>query len=284
MFNSRRLTPAWWSLRLSAPIDLASPSGVDAMALSNPDSRARRGQRTRTSRSRRRSSAGAGPFEGMSAAEVRAATRMSSSRMAGSNASALGISRFTSAGTRAPAATPQQAGALLPVARGAAGPIIAAIRALLARGLIAQARQLYNNLPQVIKSAIPPSIVAAIFETVVPDIRFGNGNGTGPGTITGGSASDVLKMIGGVVTKVWTPFEGAPTFHRIDFPGTNRRTKIAVVRNDGTIKTYTPPRHIVVSRDPGIRTLTRAAKKLDTLTKRLVKAPTQTKNAKARVK
>lgn len=55
-------------------------------------------------------------------------------------------------------------------------------------------------------------------------------------------------------------------------------------RKDGSLRTFRYPKHIVVSRNPRMRSLTRAAKKLDKLTQRVVAAPRQTKRAADRMK
>ena len=135
----------------------------------------------------------------------------------------------------------------------------------------------------------------AAFEGGARALRAVAGQGrttTGLGTLQdvfqggggGGQIETVLASQGGVITRVWQPHAAGPVFARLDFPGSNRRTKIIVQRLDGTLKTYTPARHIVVSRNPRIRNLTRAATRLDKLTAGLVKAPRQTKRAKDRVK
>jgi len=74
---------------------------------------------------------------------------------------------------------------------------------------------------------------------------------------------------GGVITRSWQTTPGRPpTFYRIDFPGTNKRAKIVVAKTNGTIKTYTPARHIVIPRNLGksVRSLLRA----DAITDKLV--------------
>jgi len=177
----------------------------------------------------------------------------------------------------------------IPIGARLAGPIILVLRRLLASGMVQAARAMYNKLPTIIKQAIPPSIVAALFESVVPDFPGipGGGGGGGSGTtIVGGNVpvptqvAGVLAGIGGVVTKAWQPHEKSGMFYRVDFPGTRRKARIIILKTDGSIKTYTPPSHIVISRNPGVRELSRAAKRLDKLTRGLVKAPTQTKKAK----
>lgn len=169
------------------------------------------------------------------------------------------------------------------------GPIIIALRRLIASGAIQAARSLYNRLPRWIQQAIPPSIVAALFESVVPDFPgIGGGGGGGPIAIRPGGGgvpvpsqvAGVLAGIGGVVTKAWRPHEASGMFYRIDFPGTRRKARIVILKMDGTIKTYTPASHIVISRNPGVRTLARATKKLDKLTRGLIRAPVQTRRAK----
>lgn len=176
-------------------------------------------------------------------------------------------------------------GPLIPITRGVAGPIILALRRLLATGAVQAARAMYNRLPDWLQKLIPPSIVAAIFESVVPDFPLPGGGGGGGPQIGGNipvpsQVAGVLAGIGGVVTKAWKPHEASGMFYRIDFPGTRRKARIVILKMDGTIKTYTPASHIVISRDPGVKTLARAAKKLDKLTRGIVRAPVQTRKAK----
>jgi len=82
------------------------------------------------------------------------------------------------------------------------------------------------------------------------------------------------------IVKVWTtnPAVGYPRFGKLaDGRG-------VVQKIDGSIKTFRFPKHIVVSRNPRIRSLSRAAKRLDKLTAGLMKAPAQAKRAAARMK
>lgn len=82
------------------------------------------------------------------------------------------------------------------------------------------------------------------------------------------------------IVKVWTtnPAVGYPRFGKLaDGRG-------VVQKIDGSIKTFRFPKHIVVSRNPRIRSLSRAAKRLDKLTAGLMKAPAQAKRAATRMK
>jgi len=83
----------------------------------------------------------------------------------------------------------------------------------------------------------------------------------------GESVQAALANLGGVITRVWQPHEASPVFARIDFPGTSRRPKIIVALLNGGIKTYTPPRHVVVSKNPRVKNLVMAEKRLRNQTK-----------------
>jgi len=102
-----------------------------------------------------------------------------------------------------------------------------------------------------------------------------------------GGGGDMLTAIlaaqGGMITKVWQPTPQSPIFAKLDFPGSNRRSKIIYQRIDGTIGSYTPQRMIVLSRNPRVKDLKRAATRIDALTKSVVKAPVQTRRAKKRM-
>jgi len=84
-----------------------------------------------------------------------------------------------------------------------------------------------------------------------------------------GKAMGQLPGVGGqlpskdTVVKVWTT--GTANFARL-LDG-----RIAVQKKDGTIKTYRPQKHIVIPRNPRVRTLMRADKRLERLTKGLRK-------------
>jgi hypothetical protein len=86
-----------------------------------------------------------------------------------------------------------------------------------------------------------------------------------------------------MITKVWQPTETSPVFAKLDFPGSNRRSKIIYQRRDGTIGTYTPQKMIVLSRNPRVRDLAKAAKRIDNLTKSVIKVPVQTRRSKKRM-
>jgi hypothetical protein len=93
----------------------------------------------------------------------------------------------------------------------------------------------------------------------------------------------ILAAQGGMITKVWQPTETSPVFAKLDFPGSNRRSKIIFQRRDGTIGTYTPQKMIVLSRNPRIKDLAKAATRIDKLTQSAVKIPRQTKRSKKRM-
>lgn len=93
----------------------------------------------------------------------------------------------------------------------------------------------------------------------------------------------ILAAQGGMITKVWQPTPQSPVFAKLDFPGSNRRSKIIFQRIDGTIGTYTPQRMIVLSRNPRVRDLAKAAKRIDSLTQSVVKVPVQTRRSKKRM-
>lgn len=69
---------------------------------------------------------------------------------------------------------------------------------------------------------------------------------------------------GATVVKVWTT--GTANFARL------ADGRMAVQKKDGTIKTWRPQKHIVISRNPRVGTLIRADKRLDRLVKGLRKA------------
>lgn len=98
-----------------------------------------------------------------------------------------------------------------------------------------------------------------------------------------GMLSGILAAQGGMITKVWQPTETSPIFAKLDFPGSNRRSKIIFQRRDGTIGTYTPQKMIVLSRNPRVRDLARATKRIDALTQSVVKMPVQTRRSKKRM-
>jgi len=104
--------------------------------------------------------------------------------------------------------------------------------------------------------------------------QFGDGQGMLQG---------ILAAQGGMITKVWQPTDTSPIFAKLDFPGSNRRSKIIFQRRDGTIGTYTPQRMIVLSRNPRVRDLAKAAKRIDSLTSAVVKLPVQTRRSKKRM-
>lgn len=99
----------------------------------------------------------------------------------------------------------------------------------------------------------------------------------------GGNLQAILAAQGGMITKVWQPTETSPVFAKLDFPGSNRRSKIIYQRRDGTIGTYTPQKMIVLSRNPRVRDLAKAAKRIDNLTKSVIKVPVQTRRSKKRM-
>jgi hypothetical protein len=98
-----------------------------------------------------------------------------------------------------------------------------------------------------------------------------------------GMLAGILAAQGGMITKVWQPTPQSPVFAKLDFPGSNRRSKIIYRRVDGTIGTYTPQKMIVLSRNPRVRDLAKAAKRIDNLTKSVIKVPVQTRRSKKRM-
>jgi len=102
----------------------------------------------------------------------------------------------------------------------------------------------------------------------------------------GGQSGDLLGQMlaqqGGIITRVWEA-NGVP-FARLDYPGSSRRSRILYQRRDGSIGSYVPQRMIVLSRNPRVKDLSRAAKRIDKLTQSVVKAPRLTKKARDRMK
>lgn len=87
-----------------------------------------------------------------------------------------------------------------------------------------------------------------------------------------GGQADINSMIamgGGVITKVWQPWAGSPVFARVDYPGSRRRTRIVYQRLDGSIGTYVPKRHLVISSNPRVKDLVKADRRLTTMTRNL---------------
>ena len=190
----------------------------------------------------------------------------------------------------------------VPTLPGAPLAIMAIVRQIIAlfgrraagSGILVEAKALWLRLPQWARVLVPPGVAAWIGQTVAEILPPGETGGGLPALIPGPifplpvepqQATNVIQMEGGVITKSWQPNPGRPpTFYRIDYPGSRRRTRILVQRKDGTFRSYVPQRHLVITRDPKVRDLARAAKKLDKLTAAIVKIPKQTKRAKDRVK
>lgn len=98
-----------------------------------------------------------------------------------------------------------------------------------------------------------------------------------------GMLAGILAAQGGMITKVWQPTPTSPVFAKLDYPGSKRRSKILFQRRDGTIGTYTPQKMIVLSRNPRVKDLARAAKRIDKLTQSAVQMPKQTSRSKKRM-
>ena len=108
------------------------------------------------------------------------------------------------------------------------------------------------------------------------------GDGPGAGPVTGPITELAAGMIlpdGFVVGKVWsTNGNFANMGQSLD------GKKGIALRNNGTVRIFTYPKHIVVSRNPRLGTLSRATRRLDTLTNRLVKTRPQAKRSRDRLK
>jgi len=105
------------------------------------------------------------------------------------------------------------------------------------------------------------------------------------GAQLGAGGGDLLTQMlasqGGIITRIWEA-NGTP-FARLDYPGSSRRSKILFQRRDGSIGSYVPQRMIVLSRNPRAKDLAKAAKRIDRLTRSVVKAPKQTRAAADRM-
>lgn len=101
------------------------------------------------------------------------------------------------------------------------------------------------------------------------------------GQPVGPQVPQVPQVGGPTVVKTWGNGRGGsgPTTGLLLSDG-----RIAALRANGTVKVYRPQKHIVVSRNPRLGTLARAASRLDKLTRALVRAPRQAGDAAARVK
>jgi len=66
-----------------------------------------------------------------------------------------------------------------------------------------------------------------------------------------------------IIAYTWTTYPGGPTFYRL-VDG-----RIAVQKKNGVWRVYRPQKHIVISRNPGVKDLMRANKRLATLTRGL---------------
>lgn len=105
----------------------------------------------------------------------------------------------------------------------------------------------------------------------------GGGGGAGAGPVTGPITELAVGMIlpdGFVVGKVWS------TNREFNNMGQSLDGKKGIaLRNNGTVRIFTYPKHIVVSRNPRVGSLSRAARRLDTMTKRLVRTRPAAKRA-----
>lgn len=100
----------------------------------------------------------------------------------------------------------------------------------------------------------------------------------------GGSSGNAIGSPGDAfgtsfIVKVWTtnPSTGFPAFARL------ADGRIVVTRADGSLKSYRPRKPIVLSTNPRVRDLARAARTVDRLTAAAVKTRVQSKRAKARL-
>lgn len=110
---------------------------------------------------------------------------------------------------------------------------------------------------------------------------FGGGEG-GAGPVTGPIQELTVGMIlpdGFVVGKVWS------TNRDFNNMGQSLDGKKGIaLRTNGTVRIFTYPKHIVVSRNPRVGSLSRAARRLDTMTNRLIKSRPAAKRAGERMK
>lgn len=108
------------------------------------------------------------------------------------------------------------------------------------------------------------------------------GDGAGAGPVTGPISEIQAGMIlpdGFVVGKVWS------TNGQFNNMGQSLDGKKGIaLRTNGTVRIFTYPKHIVVSRNPRVGTLSRAARRLDTMTNRLIKSRPAAKRAGDRMK
>jgi len=110
---------------------------------------------------------------------------------------------------------------------------------------------------------------------------FGGGRGSGSGVMSGGTNRGRVqraRQVGSV-----RPIGGPRDLSQLPAPVAytwNTKTaifyrlvdgRISVFKKDGTLKTYWPQKHIVISRNPGVRDLMRADKRLDKLVAGLAK-------------
>jgi len=106
---------------------------------------------------------------------------------------------------------------------------------------------------------------------------FGGGDDGGTTAVRGPIEELKPGMVlpdGTVIGKVWSTDGGVPNMAT----SWDRKKGIAM-RRDGTVKVFRYQKHLVISRNPRVRTINRAAKRVDSLTKSLVKTRTAAKRA-----
>ena len=116
----------------------------------------------------------------------------------------------------------------------------------------------------------------------IPIQGFGGG---GRGAFGGGAGGLGIPQPGDqfgttFVLRTWTtnPATGFPIFAKL------ADGRIVVTKKDGSLKTYRPKKPIVISTNPRIRQVARAARTLDRATASMIKVRKQTQRAVARVK